>query len=97
MIHDNFYKISKFLRKQKKQESKPRPQKPKVKSMKCRELLESKGILLINQVKQVDSDLKEFEKLDFLSDAEEQSRIKLVIEREKLKSQIKILSWVLNG
>jgi len=65
--------------------------------MKSRQTIESKGIILINQVKEIESSLKEFDGLDFLSEQEETGRIKLVIEREKLTSQIKILSWVLEG
>lgn len=90
MIRD---KINKVLHKQKKQE--PKPQKSKVKPMKSRRLIEEKGFLLIEECKRIESNLKEFDRLDFLSEGEEQSRIKLVIEREKLKGQIKILAWVL--
>lgn len=70
MIQDKFKKIFQ------KSDSKP---------VKSREIIEEKGFLLISEAKEVDSSLKEFSKLDFLSEKEERTRIKLVIEREKLK------------
>ena len=78
---------------------KPKPKrirKPK-QQIKSRQTIESRGLILMNQLKETDSNLKEFSGLDFLSEQEEQNHFKLVIEREKLKSQIKILSWVLEG
>ena len=71
-------------------------QKSESKPVKSRELIEERGFLLINQIKELDKSLKEFEKLDFMSEAEECSKIKLAIEREKLIAQIKILGWVLD-
>ena len=70
-------------------------QKSDSKPTKSRELIEEKGFLLINEHKEVIVSLKEFDKLDFLSEKEEQNRTKLVIERAKLEAQIKILAWIL--
>lgn len=72
-------------------------QKQQEKPVKSRETIEQRGLILLGQLKEIDASLKEFDRLDFLSEAEEQSRIKLAVERERLMAQIQLIFWILEG
>ena len=69
-------------------------QKLDSKPVKSRSIIEEKGFLLINEHKEVIASLREFDKLDFLSEPEERTRVNLVLRRERLIAQIKLLGWI---
>lgn len=64
--------------------------------MKSQKAIEARGLKMIRELKQVNAQLKEIDKFEFLSMEEERTKFSLIIRQQKLLSQIKLLGWILD-
>ena len=63
--------------------------------MKTKKIIEEKVMLIVQELRETESALKEYRQYEFLSELEERQRLKLIIKFSRLNAQFELLKWIL--